>query len=111
MSKSNVEIRELPRQIVHRTRGLRHGAITRLMSPSDVGHILKPFVFLDLFDTEGTKIRRYTGTYGELRADGKPARIIQRRWKLCSTRLENQFGSPAAIALTTWELNSGGHGE
>jgi redox-sensitive bicupin YhaK (pirin superfamily) len=24
------------------------------MSPSDLGHILKPFVFLDLFDTEGT---------------------------------------------------------
>src|SRR6185295_18484699 len=31
----------------------RHGAITRLMSPSDLGHVLKPFVFLDLFDLNG----------------------------------------------------------
>ncbi len=36
--------------IVHRTRGTRHGAITRLMSPGDLGQVLKPFVFLDLFD-------------------------------------------------------------
>src|SRR5258706_1780598 len=56
MSKSAAEIRERPRQIVHRTFGLRHGAITRLMSPADLGHILKPFVFLDLFDTEGTAL-------------------------------------------------------
>ena len=41
------------RAIVQRTRGLRHGPITRLMSPSDLGEILKPFVFLDLFDHEG----------------------------------------------------------
>ena len=54
MSKSTAAISESRRQIVHRTRGLRHGAITRLMSPSDVGQILKPFVFLDLFDSEGT---------------------------------------------------------
>jgi redox-sensitive bicupin YhaK (pirin superfamily) len=36
------------RRIVHRTRGHTHGPITRLMSPSDLGHIVKPFVFLDL---------------------------------------------------------------
>jgi redox-sensitive bicupin YhaK (pirin superfamily) len=52
MSKSTAAISASRRQIVHRTRGLRHGAITRLMSPSDLGHILKPFVFLDLFDME-----------------------------------------------------------
>lgn len=40
------------RRIVHRTRGSRHGPITRLMSPSDLGQVLKPFVFLDLFDLE-----------------------------------------------------------
>jgi redox-sensitive bicupin YhaK (pirin superfamily) len=39
-----------PRQIVLQTRGLRHGAITRLVSPSDIGELIKPFVFLDLFD-------------------------------------------------------------
>ena len=37
-------------KIIHRTRGHRHGPITRLMSPSDLGEELKPFVFLDLFD-------------------------------------------------------------
>jgi redox-sensitive bicupin YhaK (pirin superfamily) len=41
------------RAIVRRTHGRRHGPITRLMSPSDFGEILKPFVFLDLFDHEG----------------------------------------------------------
>ena len=30
-----------------------HGPITRLMSPSDFGQLLKPFVFLDLFDNNG----------------------------------------------------------
>ena len=43
----------LARAITHRTRGHTHGPITRLMSPSDFGNILKPFVFLDLFEHEG----------------------------------------------------------
>src|SRR4030081_1982596 len=43
----------LARAIVQRTRGRTHGPVTRLMSPSDLGEILKPFVFLDLFDHEG----------------------------------------------------------
>jgi redox-sensitive bicupin YhaK (pirin superfamily) len=43
----------LARSIVQRTRGRTHGPITRLMSPSDFGEILKPFVFLDLFDHKG----------------------------------------------------------
>lgn len=38
------------RRVTYRTRGHGHGPITRLMSPSDLGHVLKPFVFLDLFD-------------------------------------------------------------
>jgi len=37
------------RAIVHRTLGHAHGPITRLVSPSDLGEVLKPFVFLDLF--------------------------------------------------------------
>ena len=41
------------RTILQRTRGRTHGPVTRLMSPSDLGEILKPFVFLDLFDHEG----------------------------------------------------------
>src|ERR1700676_5434222 len=40
-------------RIARRTRGQSHGPITRLMSPSDFGHLLKPFVFLDLIDDRG----------------------------------------------------------
>ena len=43
----------LRRAITQRTRGQTHGPITRLMSPHDLGELLKPFVFLDLFDHEG----------------------------------------------------------
>lgn len=35
------------RRIVLRTAGRRRGPITRLMSPSDIGEMIKPFVFLD----------------------------------------------------------------
>jgi len=42
------------RAIVLRTRGLRHGPIARLVSPSDIGELIKPFVFLDLFDISAT---------------------------------------------------------
>src|SRR6476659_8584793 len=41
------------RAIVQRTRGRAQGPATRLMSPSDLGEILKPFVFLDFFDHKG----------------------------------------------------------
>jgi redox-sensitive bicupin YhaK (pirin superfamily) len=47
-----------PSRIARRTSGQTHGPITRLMSPSDFGHLLKPFVFLDLFDNDG---RPFTG--------------------------------------------------
>jgi redox-sensitive bicupin YhaK (pirin superfamily) len=42
-----------PSRIARRTRGQTHGPVTRLMSPSDFGELLKPFVFLDLFDNHG----------------------------------------------------------
>src|SRR5262249_20199221 len=41
------ELRTGPRRIVHRTHGRTHGPITRLVSPSDLGELIKPFVFLD----------------------------------------------------------------
>jgi redox-sensitive bicupin YhaK (pirin superfamily) len=41
---------EPERHVVRGTRGHGHGPITRLMSPSDLGMIVKPFVFLDLFE-------------------------------------------------------------
>jgi redox-sensitive bicupin YhaK (pirin superfamily) len=39
------------RRIVRRTQGSRRGPITRLVSPSDIGQLIKPFVFLDYFVT------------------------------------------------------------
>jgi redox-sensitive bicupin YhaK (pirin superfamily) len=45
-----IENLQAPRAIVRRTKGDRHGPITRLMSPGDLGQIVKPFVFLDLFE-------------------------------------------------------------
>jgi redox-sensitive bicupin YhaK (pirin superfamily) len=42
-----------PRRVAHRTRGHSGGPITRLMSPGDVGELVKPFVFLDHFDFAG----------------------------------------------------------
>ena len=42
-----------PSRVARRTRGQSRGPITRLMSPSDFGRLLKPFVFLDRFETQG----------------------------------------------------------
>lgn len=74
------------RPIVRRTRGSRHGPITRLMSPGDLGQTLKPFVFLDLFEgdprmmAEGMGIHPHSGiatvtilTHGDLRFDDPDA--------------------------------------
>ena len=43
----NPALPETERRIVFRSAGRRHGPITRLVSPSDVGEMIKPFVFLD----------------------------------------------------------------
>ena len=40
------------RQIDLRTRGHSHGCVTRLVSPGDIGELIKPFVFLDYFDAD-----------------------------------------------------------
>lgn len=51
-----------PRKIVHRTRDHGSGGpITRLMSPSDLGQLLKPFVFLDIFDASGPMLQAMAG--------------------------------------------------
>jgi redox-sensitive bicupin YhaK (pirin superfamily) len=48
-------ITDLPaRRVATRTFGAGHGPVTRLMSPSDLGRRLKPFVFLDLFDADSS---------------------------------------------------------
>ena len=43
------------RSTVTRTRGRAHGPITRVLSPSDIGEQIKPFVFLDYFDMQAQK--------------------------------------------------------
>jgi redox-sensitive bicupin YhaK (pirin superfamily) len=65
-SKSSVEDGALPdmqataqtpglmrgeKTIVTRAAGRQHGPVKRLVSPSDLGEMLKPFVFLDYFDS------------------------------------------------------------
>src|ERR1700722_20075288 len=43
---------ETSRQIALRSRGHSHGPLTRLVSPGDIGELIKPFVFLDYFETD-----------------------------------------------------------
>lgn len=43
---------EMKRKIRHRTFGQKHGFIQRMISPSELGEITKPFVFLDYIHTE-----------------------------------------------------------
>lgn len=49
----------VPRSLVARTRGADHGGIVRLMSPSDLGEVIKPFVFLDAFDVDPATAPRF----------------------------------------------------
>ena len=50
LAKAAAEARA--RRVAYRTRGHSHGPITRLVSPSDIGRLIKPFVFLDYFDID-----------------------------------------------------------
>jgi len=50
-----------PRAVVYRTKGRSHGPVTRLMSPSDMGELLKPFVFLDHIDVKGPSREGFSG--------------------------------------------------
>jgi redox-sensitive bicupin YhaK (pirin superfamily) len=44
-------IARIGRNVIFRTRGHTHGPFTRMVSPADLGKMLKPFVALDLVDT------------------------------------------------------------
>jgi redox-sensitive bicupin YhaK (pirin superfamily) len=58
MTSSTTALPAPRRRIVLRTRGHASGGpITRLMSPSDLGQTLKPFVFLDIFDASGPTLQ------------------------------------------------------
>ena len=52
LSTHQVRVEETARPIVLRARGHAHGALTRLVSPGDLGELIKPFVFLDYFETD-----------------------------------------------------------
>jgi redox-sensitive bicupin YhaK (pirin superfamily) len=54
-----IQTKPAVRDIIHSTRGHTRGPITRLVSPSDLGEVMKPFVFLDLaiFDGRGPGMR------------------------------------------------------
>jgi len=52
LAKHEVSVAAAARPIVLRTRGQAHGAVTRLVSPGDLGELMKPFVFLDYFETD-----------------------------------------------------------
>jgi redox-sensitive bicupin YhaK (pirin superfamily) len=51
-TKDTIETVGRPRTITHSTRGHSHGSIVRLVSPSDIGELIKPFVFLDYFEAD-----------------------------------------------------------
>lgn len=82
-----------PRALRLRTQGNGHGGITRLLSPGDIGELIKPFIFVDRFqlDSRHGKMRMHphsgiatvtavldgtfayresTGAHGELPAGG-----------------------------------------
>jgi hypothetical protein len=71
--KSSTSAEASTRKVVHRTRRYRHGPLTRLMSPFDLGEPLKPFVSLDLFEADiasvGGKYAR-ASTFGNRDGDG-----------------------------------------
>jgi len=52
LSTRQIRTEETSRPVILRTRGLSHGPLTRLVSPGDVGELIKPFVFLDLFEAD-----------------------------------------------------------
>jgi redox-sensitive bicupin YhaK (pirin superfamily) len=57
VQKSSTEMPTRP--IVVRTRGHSHGAVTRLVSPGDIGELIKPFVFLDYFEADPAKAPKF----------------------------------------------------
>lgn len=57
LSPRGANVTSALRRVVAKTRGRGHGPIVRLMGPSDFGEVLKPFVFLDLFEANMGQMR------------------------------------------------------
>ena len=54
-----IQTQNTHRQIDLRTRGRSHGSITRLVSPGDIGELIKPFVFLDYFEGDPSEAPKF----------------------------------------------------
>src|ERR1700741_429838 len=50
--EERVALEDIERPVTQQTRGRAHGPIVRLVSPSDLGQAIKPFVFLDHFEVD-----------------------------------------------------------
>ncbi|SEL57388.1 Redox-sensitive bicupin YhaK, pirin superfamily [Pseudoxanthomonas sp. GM95] len=57
MLKDHAHSGDASRAVIQRTRGERHGPLTRLISPNGLGRTLKPFVLLDVFQKDGAASR------------------------------------------------------
>jgi redox-sensitive bicupin YhaK (pirin superfamily) len=91
------------RPIIHRTSGQTHGPITRLASPGDLGEVLKPFVFVDLFDNGG---RQFQG-FGLHPHSGIATLTYMAEG---STRYEDTNGARGLLAAGGVEWMQAGHG-
>jgi redox-sensitive bicupin YhaK (pirin superfamily) len=91
------------RPIIHRTPGRTHGPITRLASPGDLGEMLKPFVFVDLFDNGG---RQFQG-FGLHPHSGIATLTYMAKG---STRYEDTNGARGLLEAGGVEWMQAGHG-
>jgi len=65
------------------------------MSPSDFGQVLKPFVFLDLFDNEG---KPFSGFGLHPHSESQPLPILRRAASDMKTRTERRACCPPAVS-------------
>ncbi len=97
------------RDVVFRTAGRRHGSIVRLASPSDVGELIKPFVFLDHAEAKytGRPPVRHSPALGHCHTDGGaagrvlPMRTPREKSGQVTERRSRMDGKPATASGTT----------
>src|SRR5258707_5582239 len=89
-----IRAQETSRQIALRTRGHSHGLVTRLVSPGDIGEMIKPFVFLDYFQADPAAVPKFDfhphsgiATLSHILARQKPCRENRGRQGVIATIL------------------------
>ncbi len=88
-----------PSRVARRTRAQNHGPITRLMSPSDFGRVLKPFVFLDRFETQGKLRETRLLVSGSIHTPASPPLpTLRRAASTIKTRTERRVCCPPAVS-------------